>query len=148
MLSQLVTGTAMIIATVLFQVAGLVALSVVLTRAGTRFAGSPSPLRTVGLLAPSVLFVLLLHVSEAWGWAALLISVGEFAELEEALYFSTVTATTLGYGDVTLSGEWRLLGAFEAMGGLILFAASTAFLIALVREALGDSALQGAHHPT
>ena len=58
----------------------------------------------------------------------------EFDELQPSLYFSVVTATTLGYGDVTLSERWQLLGTFEAMGGLILFGASTAFLMELMRH--------------
>lgn len=137
MLEQLVTGTAMIVTTVVFHVVGLVTLSRVLTRAGglpNRFGKAA---RAIVLLVPSVLFVLLLHVAEAWGWATLFLVLGEFSDLESSLYFSTVTATTLGYGDVTLSESHRLLGAFEAMGGLILFAASTAFLLELTSEALG-----------
>lgn len=137
MLAALATGSAMIVATVIFHVAGLVALSSVLTRAGRALQDLPKPLRSVGLLVPSVLAILMRHVAEAWSWAAVFVAVGEFDTFEPALYFSTVTATTLGYGDVTLSETWRLVGAFEAMGGLILFAASTAFLLALAREVLG-----------
>ncbi len=51
-----------------------------------------------------------------------------------ALYFSVVTSSTLGYGDITLTGRWQLLANFEAMGGLILFGASTAFLNAITRS--------------
>ena len=58
----------------------------------------------------------------------------EFNEIEEALYFSVVTITTLGYGDITLSEQWRLLGTFEAMGGLILFGVSVAFMMEVVRR--------------
>ena len=61
--------------------------------------------------------------------------------LEHAAVFEScpVTATTLGYGDITLSEEWRLLGAFEAMGGLILFATSTAFLMRAVRNVMDEN---------
>ena len=54
MLIRLVTGTAMIVATVVFHAAGLVALSVALTRIGAPFTESPSPLRAVWLLVPAV----------------------------------------------------------------------------------------------
>ena len=56
--------------------------------------------------------------------------------MKDALYFSVVTSTTLGYGDMLLSERWRLLSTFEAMGGLILFGVSTAYLLALLRRFL------------
>ncbi|MBT5218882.1 MAG: two pore domain potassium channel family protein [Woeseia sp.] len=86
------------------------------------------------LLAIAVLFIIGVHTVEAWSWAAIYLSIGEFSELPEALYFSVVTLTSLGYGDVTLSSQWQILGTFEAMGGLILFGASTAFLLGLMRK--------------
>ena len=66
------------------------------------------------------------------------VKVGEFDQLAKALYFSVVTSTTLGYGDVTLSESWQLLATFEAMGGLILFGASTAFMLAVMRKLFED----------
>ena len=85
-----------------------------------------------------MLTALIIHIVEAWGWALLYLSIGEFASLARALYFSAVTATTLGYGDTTLSEQWQLLSTIEAMGGLILFGASTAFLIAMMRHIFDD----------
>lgn len=75
-----------------------------------------------------------IHTVEAWGWAAIYYALGEFTEFERSLYFSVVTATTLGYGDITLSDRWQLLSTFEAMGGLLLFGASTAFLLGVMRH--------------
>ena len=49
-----------------------------------------------------------------------------------------MTATTLGYGDLTLSEPWRLLGVFEAMTGLMLFGASTAAVFQLMVRTLPD----------
>ncbi|MFT6367578.1 MAG: hypothetical protein ACJAUG_001045 [Halioglobus sp.] len=81
----------------------------------------------------AVLVVIALHTVEIWAWAAVYWYIGEFQDFEAALYFSAVTATTVGYGDLTLSPQWRILGPFEAMGGLILFGASTAYLLQLMR---------------
>jgi voltage-gated potassium channel Kch len=88
----------------------------------------------------AVLGVLAVHTLEAWFWAAVYLALGEFPTLEEALYFSVVTATTLGYGELVLSERWRLLSTFEAMGGLILFAVSAAFLVALLKRFLDPDA--------
>jgi voltage-gated potassium channel Kch len=107
-----------------------------LSRVDPRLKHLARPVVIAALLAPSVFSILLLHTAEAWSSAGLFLYLGEFESMPRALYFSIVTITTLGYGDVTLSPEWALLGAFEAMEGLILFAASTAFLFAVVRNVL------------
>ena len=57
-----------------------------------------------------------------------------FANFEDAVYFSSVTYTTLGYGDVTLSDKWRLLCGIQAMNGVLLFGWSTAILFYLVQR--------------
>jgi len=53
---------------------------------------------------------------------------------EEALYFSLVTYSTLGYGDVILSDSHRLLGAFEAANGVIMLGWSTAIVVAALQK--------------
>ena len=73
---------------------------------------------------------------ESWGWATIYYILGEFSDMQQSLYFSVVTATTLGYGDLTLSDRWQLLSSFEAMGGLILFGVSVAFLFEILRPFL------------
>lgn len=57
-----------------------------------------------------------------------------FSNFEDAVYFSSVTYTTLGYGDVTLSDSWRLLCGIQAMNGVLLFGWSTAILFYLVQR--------------
>lgn len=68
-------------------------------------------------------------------WALLWQILGQFSTFEESLYFSGVTFTSLGYGDLTAKGPSRLLAPIEASVGLIMFAVVTAiFLHALQRE--------------
>jgi hypothetical protein len=40
--------------------------------------------------------------------------------------------TSFGHADVYLEDRWRLLGAVEAVNGLILFSLTTAFLFAAI----------------
>ena len=54
--------------------------------------------------------------------------------LARALYFSTVTFTTLGYGDITLLPRWQLISAFEATNGIVLFGVSTAFIFTVIQR--------------
>ncbi len=51
---------------------------------------------------------------------------------EGALYFSTSTYTTIGYGDVVLPRGWRVFGAIEGANGIILLGWSTAFFVSVV----------------
>ena len=95
----------------------------------------------IAILAVEMLVIIGIHTIEAWVWAVVYIALGEFSDLQQSLYFSVVTSTTLGYGDITLSPRWQLLGTFEAMGGLVLFGASTAFIIASMRRLFESSSL-------
>ena len=75
-----------------------------------------------------VLWFFLATILEVWSWAVLYVFLGAFQSIETAVYFSTVTFTTLGFGDIVLEDEWRLLSAFEAANGLLMFGWSTALV--------------------
>ena len=80
-------------------------------------------------------FVLWLFVATAvsiMAWAALHVALGVFPAFEEALYFSTVTMTTVGYGDLVVARNWRLLAGIQAVNGSFLFGWSTALVFSLV----------------
>ena len=131
---NLMFGTLIIVTCVAFHVAGL-AYSTPILRAFAGAGTHPSRRHRILLVVIfAVLVVIALHTVEIWAWAAVYWYIGEFEKFEAALYFSAVTATTLGYGDLTLSQQWRILGPFEAMGGLILFGASTAYLLQVMRS--------------
>jgi hypothetical protein len=87
------------------------------------------------ILSVTVLGVFTAHVIQIWIWALFYLVTGELETLEAALYFSTVTFTTVGYGDVTLSGVWRLLSSLESANGMLLFGWSTAFIFEVMRRA-------------
>ena len=53
-------------------------------------------------------------------------------DAQSAFYFSAVTYTTTGYGDLVLPPEWRLLGAIEALTGILMCGWSTGFFFAIV----------------
>ncbi len=88
------------------------------------------------LLGSTAVALLLLHIAEVvvWALAYLWIGVKEIGSFEDATYFSTVTFTSLGYGDVVIAGPWRLLSAIEAMVGLLIFGWSSATLYAVVQR--------------
>ncbi|MFN9376091.1 MAG: ion channel [Novosphingobium sp.] len=74
-----------------------------------------------------VIAMLALHCIEIWLFALAYMALGAIPQLEPALYFSTISYSTVGYSDVHISPEWRLLGAFESVLGIFLLGWSTAF---------------------
>ncbi len=85
---------------------------------------------------PIVALVLIMFVAtaiESVAWAVTYLVLGALSEIETALYFSMVTYTTLGYGDVVMSQDWRILSALEAANGIIMFGWSTALIFAAVQ---------------
>jgi voltage-gated potassium channel len=83
----------------------------------------------------SILGIFLLVTVHIWLWALTyeLLSIPEFKTLEDAVYFSTVTFTTLGYGDIVLHDQWRVLSGIEAANGVVLLGWSTAFLFEIMQ---------------
>ena len=131
---QLIIGTLLIAGNAIFHVACLVWLAGLLQRLSGGRDIEDSRSSQILILGVAVSGLIIIHTASAWAWAVVYMQVGEFTELPDALYFSVVTSTTLGYGDVTLSERWQLLASFEAMGGLILFSVSTAFLIGITKS--------------
>ncbi|WP_237068353.1 potassium channel family protein [Microbulbifer guangxiensis] len=81
-----------------------------------------------------VLLMFLVSVLEVMIWAVAYMLLGLFEALEPAMYFSMVTFTTLGYGDLVLEENWRLLASFQAANGIIIFGWTTAVVIAAVQR--------------
>ena len=86
------------------------------------------------------IFVMLgMHVAEIWffgfayGVLSLFPATGQIAmasgvvEWFDYIYFSSVSYTTLGYGDLVPHGKLRLLAATEALVGLMLITWSASF---------------------
>jgi Ion channel len=67
-------------------------------------------------------------------WGAIFIWLGEFNELNEAVYHSAVNFTSLGYGDVVMSPRWKLLGPLEAANGILMLAITGAALMAILQQ--------------
>jgi len=93
----------------------------------------------VNRLGMVVLVMLAGHLIQVLLWAVTYVLIDAIQGFEKAMYFSMVTFTTLGYGDVTLEPGWRLLGSFEAAVGIIMFGWTTAIVVAVVHKAYLDT---------
>ena len=74
-----------------------------------------------------VLMLVVLHGIEIWLFAVTYRIIGAQPGLEQALYVSTISYTTVGFSDALIGTDWRLLTAFESIIGVILLGWSTAF---------------------
>ncbi len=134
MLLQIIIGMALVGITVFIQV---VFIQLAFNRIRIH---PPKHLQGSGILAP----VLLMTGATMWLFLALCIAVfiwalaflvlGIFSTLSQALYFSAIAFTTLGFGDVLLPENWQLLSGFSAANGLLLFGLNTGFLIESIRK--------------
>ena len=69
-------------------------------------------------------------------WGLLFWLLGEFDSLNVAIYHSAVNFATLGYGDMVMSAQWRLLGPLEAMNGALMIGLSGACMLAVLQHQL------------
>ena len=74
------------------------------------------------------------HLVQIGMWAIPFHLFGEFTDFQTAFYHSAVNYTSLGYGDIVMSKEWRILGALEAASGVLMFGVSTATFFAIMRH--------------
>jgi hypothetical protein len=97
------------------------------------------PWRTIFMQFSILMTVLMLgNIAQIAFWALLYRALGAFEDFETAAYFSGVTFTSLGYGDVVLSGRMRLLAPLEAANGLMMFGITTALFIAAVQQSIAN----------
>jgi len=87
---------------------------------------------SVAILA---LFAAILHGLEASAWALLYVYVGASPDFSDAMLYSLGAITSYGHAPELLAPEWRLVGAIEAVNGLILFGLTTAFFFAAIQNA-------------
>jgi voltage-gated potassium channel Kch len=132
MLVQLMIATAMVVMTVLIHLLGL-ALLMRLLRSHTRMFRKLTIMPLTLLLAATV-GIIAIHTLEIWVYALLYLQLNAFSHFEQALYFSTVTYATIGYGDVVMPHQWRILGAIEGAAGIIMLGWSTAFVVSLMTQ--------------
>ncbi|MHC1777931.1 MAG: potassium channel family protein [Lentimicrobium sp.] len=96
------------------------------------------------ILSSTAIFLMILHFTEITIWAVaylLITDIPQLSNYEQAIYFSMITYTTVGYGDITLIPRWRIMCGFEAMSGILLFGWSTAMFFSAVQRLLGKKIL-------
>jgi len=92
------------------------------------------------------LLATILHAIEAGIWAAAYHQLGALTDIRAALVYSLSALTCYGHAELYLARHWQLMGALEALNGLLLFGLTTAFLYAHVQRVWPlDRGEAGAH---
>ena len=132
MFANLVIGTLMMVINLGIQV---LAVSFIIRYFTKRIdAGQLTPTFGNDIKALSLVMAVLMvgHAFMFATWAGLFVWMGEFEDFATAFYHSTVNFTSLGYGDIVMSEEHRLLGALEAANGVLMFGLSAGAILSVM----------------
>lgn len=134
---QLLVASAIVSATVVIHLAGLDLLQLLLRwhlhRLG-RWVWVNRMVVPIGI----VMGLFAVHGGEIWLYALAYWKAGVFHDLEQSLYFSVSAYSTLGEGRTGMPISWRIVGALEAINGMLLLGWSTAFLFQTLRHLMWD----------
>ena len=134
MVLQITVGTALLLTNILIAAVAAMLLEVMFQRTHTWMLREPHRPKLVLMIAGVSLWVLGVITAGIWVWALAYLEIGAFATLEQAVYFSLVCFTTLGFGDLLLPQDWRILAGMTAANGLLNFGLLTALLIEALRH--------------
>src|SRR5581483_2407750 len=134
MITKLLLTSCLVAGTVVIHASGLgIVLSHVLhspARTDTRFW----PI--TWLLIRVAWLLIVIHLFAIALWAVFFWSAKCLPDFESSFYFSAVTYATIGYGDLVLPREWRILGPIWKFRGILMFGLSTAFFFIIVNKSV------------
>jgi MFS superfamily sulfate permease-like transporter len=85
-------------------------------------------------MSVAILLATILHAFEAAVWAAAYLLLHALPDMKTAMLYSVSAMTTYGHASALLADRWKMLGALEALNGMLLFGLTTAFLFAMIQE--------------
>ncbi|MCZ0960182.1 potassium channel family protein [Paracoccus benzoatiresistens] len=134
MLGQIAFGSALMLSSIAMGSLFIWLLEWAYARWEDWLVRAPHRPKLILVVLVSSLSVLAMVTMSVWLWALAFHLLGVFSGFEEAMYFTLVTFTTLGYGDVLMPLEWRILGGLAAANGLLSFGLTTALMVESLRH--------------
>lgn len=134
MIAQLAIGTLVIMINAIIQAELFSAFSLRLEKVIVHLRRVFRRFTNTATIVICVLFVMMVQTVNVWVWGTTFYLAGVFEAFEPSLYFSLVSYSTLGFGDIILDEKWRLLSGLTAANGLLSFGWSTAYMVELVRR--------------
>ena len=125
MIVPLLIGSGIFATSVVIQVLAILGLLYFLRRRDQLGKFDENLRVATGALGGGMLILFVGLLFQVGLWAALFVRLRQFDSYATAFYHSMVNFSSLGYGDIVMSEKWRLLGAMEATGGILMFGIST-----------------------
>lgn len=134
MFVQIALGTALMLFSILIAGLSYWLMETLLMRMRPWLTRAPHRPKLILVLCVAAVWIMAQMTAGVWAWALTMMALGVFDTLELAVYFALVAFTTLGFGDVLLPMEWRLLGGMAAANGLLNIGLVTALLVEALRQ--------------
>ena len=131
--NQIAIGTGLVLVSVLLSGTIFFALEIVMARAHLWLIRRPHLPKLILVLMVSVLAALGMITVSVWVWAFAYYHLNIFITFEASLYFSLVSFTTLGFGDIILPPDWRILGGMTAANGFLVIGMMSAVVLETLR---------------
>jgi len=135
LMPQLGWSTAMIMLCVTFHGLGLALLTRFVTVSDSDQRAThlpPVSVRGIFVTLAIVYALFVIHGIEIWLFALFFRLVGALPTLETAVYYSIISYGAIGYDDVAMAQDWRVVGALEGICGIILLGWSTAYFVRIL----------------
>ena len=130
MLKLILTAWGLVAGTVVIHAAGLVLALGPVLRSTVRVDVGFWPI--TWLVIRTAWWLIVIHMIQIAFWALFYWWQRCLPDAESSFYFAGVTYTTVGYGDLVLPKQWRLLGPIQALTGILMCGLSTGFFFAMV----------------
>jgi hypothetical protein len=127
-------GLSLITLTMAVHAAGLVSVALVLEKLRDRLTSRHVLTTIVALICTVGLLLAALHVLEAGLWGVAYWCLGAISSPAEAILYSVDSISTRGSSGLMLERQWQIMGALEALDGMLLFGISTAFIFAVAQD--------------
>lgn len=134
---QIILGSSLLIVSAFIHIF-IISRIVTKLHLSDHFSGKRSAKHQILVVASLFMVLIGSHTLQIYLWAIMLWLLGALPGYEEPIYFTLVTYTALGYGDVVLTPAFRIFGAMISMTGLLMFGMTTAFLVGIFSRILQE----------
>jgi MFS superfamily sulfate permease-like transporter len=125
----------LVMLTVIFHVIGLGLFNVQMIRLEEKIEGRRRYEATfVIVMGVTTVWTTILIGIEAGVWATAYRILGAIPDSRTAMLYSLSAITTYGHSEIFLAEHWRLMGALEALNGIMLFGLTTAFMYGMIQR--------------
>jgi hypothetical protein len=126
----------LIVLTVVIHVCGLAIIGEKVVAALSKSVDNRRFLQKFAMvMGGTALLATLLHGIEGAIWALAYRFLGALPNFRTAMLYSISAMTAYGHANLYLQEHWQLMGALEALNGMLLFGLTTAFLFAMIQRA-------------